>query len=256
MKPLVSFLILIFLCLAVFAVLSHPAGSKGKDVRRARLWIWWIFVLVSLALYGVATPIGSDVLRGWLTPAWSVDEVPEGFDPEYIVVLAGGMYRGADNDEIVLSADTALRIAHGLTWADIYPDARVILTGGCSKQDHTAGVAQLMTSWAVGRGLPIERIVTEPEASNTREHPLRVMEIEGVRADTPMLVVSSDYHLRRVRLEFDRSFDDVRYSGVVAQSNASLWVRLIPHEGALLMSNRCLHEIIGGLWYRLTAERG
>lgn len=209
-------------------------------------------MLISLGLYTVATPVGSDLLRGWLTPAWSLDGVPEDFNPEYIVVLAGGLYRGADNEEIVLSADTALRIAHGLTWAESYPQARLILTGGCRNPNQTNGVAQFMASWAVGRGLPIERIITEPEASNTREHPLRILEIEGVEAGTAMLVVSSDYHLRRVRLEFDRSFENIRYSGAIFKGRASLWERLIPNETALIMSTRCLREIIGGLWYRVT----
>jgi hypothetical protein len=58
-----------------------------------------------------------------------------------------------------------------------------------------------------------EKVLMEPEYSNTREHVEEILKFEGITKDTPLGVVSSEWHLRRVKMVFEWEFGNVRLLG-------------------------------------------
>lgn len=279
MKSLVSPLLLIYLFLAV--VLGAWAFARRREAAGS-LRSWVVMggaFIVSVWLYLPATWIGSEWLRSTLVP-----KTQEGFSerypdwqPDWIVVLAGGMVRGASPEENVLSAESALRVARAVTLARLYPEAGLIFSGGLGDvagdrgqvaggrgqgtgdrmQVASGSVVQLMQELALARGVDLERCRLEMASTKTMEHPKGVLALEGVWASDRLLVVSSDWHLPRVRMVFDLVFANIRYEGSSMRLRSGpLWKRLIPNEEALAASALYLREWVGRGWYIFKVESG
>ena len=201
--------------------------------------------------------MGSEWLRSTLA-AKAKEEITKDseWQPELIVVLAGGLMRGNTPNENILSGESGLRVARAVTLAEHYPKAGLIFTGGLSCNAsadtiHTRdSVVYLMREFAVGRGIAPDRCRLEYASTNTREHPQGILALEGVTPDSRLLVVSSDWHLPRVRMVFDPVFDDIRYDGSSMRLRPGpLWHRLIPSEEALAASALFFREWVGRGWY-------
>jgi len=80
----------------------------------------------------------------------------------------------------------------------------IIMTGG--RKDSLTTFAEEMKKYAVQAGVPAERILKEPKADHTYQHPLFVKPILVSHGFKSTIVVSSPYHMRRAKMLFDRVF--------------------------------------------------
>lgn len=67
-------------------------------------------------------------------------------------------------------------------------------------------MAEWMKQAAVEAGVPADRILLEPKAEHTYQHPVFVKPIMAAHGFTSAIVVSSPYHMRRVAMLFNRVF--------------------------------------------------
>lgn len=105
---------------------------------------------------------------------------------------------------VVLSGDRGERMEHGAHLFHGGAADRIIVSGGPVYQE--TAVADLMFRHAVGLGVPAACIIKEAQAQNTQENALFVKELMDAYGFKSAIVVSSPYHMRRVRLVFERVF--------------------------------------------------
>jgi uncharacterized SAM-binding protein YcdF (DUF218 family) len=80
----------------------------------------------------------------------------------------------------------------------------IIMSGGT--RDPSINYAEWMKLQAVKAGVPEDKILLEPNARHTYQHPVFVKPIMAAHGFTSAIVVSSPYHMRRVAMLFDRAF--------------------------------------------------
>lgn len=150
----------------------------------------------ALVLAAMATPLvywWTDALRG----DWSDGR------GETLVVLAGDLLTEEEKDRpAVLGHGTQIRCVYAAwAWRE-HQYARVIASGG-------KGAAAAMKTYLIALGIPAERIVLETSAESTRDNALRVKDMLGPDAGAVVLL-SSDYHMRRAAASFRRVGLDVK----------------------------------------------
>lgn len=224
-------------------------GRRGWLLERL---FWWGVFLVVLGVYLLSTPIGARLMLA-LT---AIDDSERDEPSKYIVVLSGG-YLAADRDpgHDVLGQLTALRVATGTSWAKEHPETRLVMTGAGERPDRESSrMAELMRDYAVGRGIPEDRIILETDSRNTSEHPISLLEKNLIEPGAPIGIVTSNWHLRRAKREFQRHFDSVQWRGAsenVHIPNAYQW--FLPHEDSVTASTAYIRERVGLVWYERNA---
>lgn len=132
-----------------------------------------------------------------------------------------------------------------------------VAPGDDMARDDPARLALAMKQLAVELGVPEDRIVVEPNARNTREHPIELLRLRVVEPDDTIGVVTSSWHLPRAMREFEKVFPDVvavpAFDVAVDQKTGIL--RWMPRSRHLASSATALAEYIGMLWYRLPFSR-
>jgi uncharacterized SAM-binding protein YcdF (DUF218 family) len=77
-------------------------------------------------------------------------------------------------------------------------------------------------------GLAESRIIIESNSLNTRQHPIEALEISGVNQKSKIAIVTSDFHLRRARGEFNKYFDNVAAFGTDDSASTLSWLDFVP----------------------------
>lgn len=185
-----------------------------------------------LAGYFIVMGIVASVFVIWMAAGWPIgfdrwlveSEAPQKAD--YIVCLAGGM--GGAN---IPTEDGWNRIyTAAQLWLDGYAP-KIVFTGGGQGKISEAEVYSGFARWF---GCPEEALFFEPGAAVTAEHPMKLLEPGalairkdaeaaepagkqaaqtglGIRRDTPLIIVTSPLHSRRVAMVFRKAgFTDFR----------------------------------------------
>ena len=118
---------------------------------------------------------------------------------EAIICIAGGM-----TDDQLPTEEGWQRI---YTSVQLYIDGyapKIIFSGRGSARISEAEVYSEAARWL---GCPAEAIVFDPHASSTNEHPERILGVTSLRLgrDSPLDIVTSPLHARRMSLCFKRS---------------------------------------------------
>ncbi|WP_439684009.1 DUF218 domain-containing protein [Cupriavidus oxalaticus] len=161
--------------------------ARWRKADRRRQWLWragWIafavwLVTVGVFFYGIRS--GMDV------------SVPTGTSVKAIVILGSG----TPNCEA--SPTLIARLDQGLVQARRWPEAKVVVSGG---QDFGLRCveADIMAGYLVVRGVAADRVIREGRSTSTEENLVfsrRLLEGQGVDATDPIVVVTSDFHVRR-----------------------------------------------------------
>ena len=109
-------------------------------------------------------------------------------EAQSVVVLGMALEDGQPTKDLLLRLDTAQR------YAERYPNATLILTGGnpdASGRTEALVMKELLTE----RGVPENRMVLEDQASSTRENFRNAAQLIDPAA--PVVLVSSNYHMDR-----------------------------------------------------------
>jgi uncharacterized SAM-binding protein YcdF (DUF218 family) len=175
------------LCAIALSV-AWPRVQRWLDgrPRRRRLWRAACFVLggwaVSVAVF-------------WAVLAGAATDVATAEAPSAIVVLGAGAPNGVPSPTLQSRLDLALEQAAR------YPAVPVVVSGGLGFSGH-ASEARVMGDYLRFHGLAAERIVQEERSTSTDEN-LRfsrpLLAAQGVAADAPVRLVTSDFHTVRAR---------------------------------------------------------
>lgn len=115
--------------------------------------------------------------------------------PVAAVIVLGA---GVNGTEPSLSLLTRLEAA--LAYIQDKPDVPIIVSGSQGRGEDVSE-ARCMAGWLTARGVPLERIILEEQATNTEEnirYSLELLEERGIAGN--IAVVSSDYHLCRAAM--------------------------------------------------------
>ncbi|WP_018006742.1 YdcF family protein [Cupriavidus neocaledonicus] len=161
--------------------------ARWRKADRRRHWLWhagWIafaawLVTVGLFFYGIRS--GMDA------------SVPAGTAVKALVILGSG------TPNCKASPTLIARLDQGLAQARRWPDAKVVVSGG---QDFGLQCveADIMADYLVARGIAADRVIREGRSTSTEENLVfsrRLLEQQGVDATDPIVVVTSDFHVRR-----------------------------------------------------------
>lgn len=144
----------------------------------------------------IAAAIG---FGGFLTafiPVLAGAKTDETVDADYVIVMGAGI-RG---DEPSLSMLNRLKPA--LEYLEDNPEA-VAIVSGSQAPDEIVSEASVMKRWLEEAGIAPERIVIEDQADSTYENLLysrQIIEALGGDPAAGVVIVSSDYHLCRIRI--------------------------------------------------------
>lgn len=212
-------LLIVVLVVAIFAKFSHSKINRAvKLVGRVS-----IAMLVFLST-GMATLIFDKILATETSPKadWS---------PEFIFVLGGGYELGANIAQDFLGTESIRRVnAASALWLK-YPDTSVVFSGGQpgTESDRAATRhGELSSEHAISLSLAESRIIIESGSMNTREHPIEALKLSGVSRDTKIAIMTSDFHLRRARGEFNKHFNNVEAFGTGYAAGGLSWLDFVP----------------------------
>ena len=176
----------------------------------------WIRIVTAAAiglLWLVATPLAAMLLERPLVVESTLDA---SWQPEYIYVLAGGFDIGDSPEEDSSGLETVRRVNRAvMVWRE-HPTATLVMAGnqpGSESLREPDQQGRLMQEQAERLGVPSERIMIDPVSSNTNGHAKVARDAAFLTPDTPLAIVTSDFHLRRSRREFSRFFNNLRMIG-------------------------------------------
>ncbi len=168
------------------------ASYKGRRYPR------WFNALLALVLAGV---LAFGVLFGAVMSG-ARDQVSG--DPQVMIVLGCQVKPWGPSVLLQDRLDKALEY-----WED-HPDILIVVSGG-QGPDEPSTEAQAMYDYLVDKGVDGERILKEERSRNTCENLLYTFELlkeMGYQEEMgQVLVVSNGFHLTRVRMLFDRTWE-------------------------------------------------
>lgn len=168
------------------------ASYKGRRYPR------WLKALLALVLAGV---LAFGVLFGAVMSG-ARDQVSG--DPQVMIVLGCQVKPWGPSVLLQDRLDKALEY-----WED-HPDILIVVSGG-QGPDEPSTEAQAMYDYLVDKGVDGERILKEERSRNTCENLLYTFELlkeMGYQEEMgQVLVVSNGFHLTRVRMLFDRTWE-------------------------------------------------
>jgi uncharacterized SAM-binding protein YcdF (DUF218 family) len=221
MRPLVDpvWILVLLLSLGVFLI--------PKNIRLRKLLIAISKFALSLLIFlstGVATFIFDAILASESSPSTN-------WAPDFIFILGGGYEMGANESQDFLGTESTRRVnAASEIWLQ-HPMAKVVFSGQQpGTQDDRAATrhGELSSTHALLIGLDKSRMIIESSSENTRQHPIEALKLSGVKPNSKIAIVTSDFHLRRASGEFKKYFSDVKSFGTDDATNSISWLDFVP----------------------------
>ena len=122
-------------------------------------------------------------------------------EADYAIVLGLALENGKPAPDLLSRLDTAQN------YLEMYPEARLILTGGNADENGRLE-ADVMHDILIEQGVPEDRMILEEQAQTTIENFRNIAGI--VSTDEPVVMISSGYHMdRAVRIARENDFTHV-----------------------------------------------
>ena len=211
--------LLLVLTLTIFAKVESTRVNRAiKLLARASISI--LFFLST----GVATLIFDQILANETSPGpdWS---------PEFIFVLGGGYEIGANVAQDFLGTESIRRVNAASALWQKYPSSKVVFSGrqpGTEVDREPTRHGELAAEHAISLGLNESRIIIESVSLNTQQHPKEALKLSGVKRDSLIAIVTSDFHLRRATGEFKKHFVNVESFGTGDAASGLSWLDFVP----------------------------
>ena len=238
MRPLVDpvWILVLLLSLGVFLI--------PKNVQLHKVVVATSKFALSLLIFlstGVATLTFDAILASESSPS-------EDWTPEFIFILGGGYEMGANESQDFLGTESIRRVnAASEIWLQ-YPLAKVVFSGQQpGTQDDRAATqhGELSSAHALLIGLDKSRMIIESASENTRQHPIEALKLSGVKPNSNIAIVTSEFHLRRASGEFKKYFSDVKSFGTDDATNSISWLDFVPLETHLNTNTYRIKEFAG-----------
>ena len=164
---------------------GRVARWRAAGRRRQLLWraAWTAFavwlVTVGVFFHGIRNGMGASV--------------PAGTPIKAIIVLGSG------TPNCQASPALTARLDQGLVQAQRWPAAKVVVSGGQDFGLHCTE-ADIMADYLIARGVAAGRLIREGRSTSTEENLVfsrRLLEEQGADATGSIIVVTSDFHVRR-----------------------------------------------------------
>lgn len=246
MRALVDPLWLLLAILIITASISDDSTKVGRTLKHSGAITLAVLIFLST---GVATSIFDSILSVQTTQ-------PQDWAPDYIFVLGGGYEVGNTPAEDFLGTESARRVnAASSIWRK-YPNSIVVFAGqdpGTKDLRPPTRHGELAGERAMSFGLDKSRIIIESKSSNTREHAIQAKSLNGLKPDTPIAIVTSNFHLRRSLREFHRYFFNVASFGTGDIQDEFSWLDFVPLTAHLDDNSTRLKEFAGLIIYSLSS---
>ena len=208
-------------------VLTFAIFVKVKSARVNRVVKLLTRISISILFFlstGIATTVFDQILATETSPNsdWS---------PEFIFVLGGGYELGANNAQDFLGTESIRRVNAASALWQKYPKSRVVFSGnqpGTEEDREPTRHGELAAEHAISIGLNESRIIIESVSLNTRQHPIEALKLSGVKRDSLIAIVTSDFHLRRATGEFKKHFVNVESFGTGDATSGLSWLDFVP----------------------------
>lgn len=226
-EPLFALLLVAVVCLAL-----ARRGKRGA----------YRLAIVTLILMWVCS---MELTAALIARAIAV--TPDAGQPQVIAILSSGSFHDFD----LLNASTTSRVVEGVRWWHQHPAARVVMTGADVTPTGTSTrTLELMRDLAVQLGVPPANISMDTWSTRTLEHPDGLLRL-GISKDTPLGIVTNDWHMRRARMVFRRRFKQVIAHPAQGESGLFVINDVLPSGDGARDTSILLHECIGIAWYAL-----
>lgn len=183
-----------------------PSARRRRLIRRVVWTLVAVVVVVGVVPIGVVQVVGQTRLRG------SID----GLEPRPVVIVPGAGLRPDGGPSIYL--ERRLTAARDLYRAGTVQ--QILVSGDASTPYHDEPAA--MTTWLVDQGVPADAVVQDGGGLDTHDTCVRAHDVYGV---TSAIVVTQDYHVRRMLFSCQAAGIDVVGVGVASTSaTARDWV--------------------------------
>lgn len=133
---------------------------------------------------------------------------------DVIVAVSGG--------DTIARADKAIDLYHH-GWA------KLIIFSGAAADHKSVSNAEMMRRRAVNHNVPNDAIIVEDASNNTEENAKRSTKLMAQRDIKSAILVSSSYHLWRVKLNFMKSSANIFYRTAGAEDKSWRWWYLKPN---------------------------
>ena len=214
----------VWLLLTVLVVAVSTKFNSVKINRVIQLIARASMAILVFLSTGVATLIFDKILATESTPQ-------TGWSPEFIFVLGGGYELAATEAQDFLGTESIRRInAASALWTK-YPKAKVVFSGqqpDTETERASTRHGELSSEHAISLGLVESRIIIESASENTRQHPIEALKVHGVTKNSPIAIVTSDFHLRRAIGEFKKHFTNVESFGTGDTASDLSWLDFVP----------------------------
>jgi uncharacterized SAM-binding protein YcdF (DUF218 family) len=249
------------------AVIDFLLSSPGLAVvlAAAALWLAWRphapavrrFIQAAAAAYLLSTiylvPFGvaSALLTRHLRPLTSAD-VPPGRKAIVILGAGGGTVRGAAGQVGIMNYDTGARMLEGYRVYRMTAAEWIVSSGGLVTQTRPNETsAEMMRDGLIARGVPADRILLEPESTDTHEEAVAIAAMLRRLGAERVILVTSDLHMPRAIGAFRAAGVPV-IPAIAADARRPLSLRdwITPTSHGLEYTDRVIHELIGNVYYR------
>lgn len=110
--------------------------------------------------------------------------------------------------------------------------SKILVTGGIGyfNKDKTTTEANIMKEYLIKNKIPIKDILIENKSKNTKENIINSINILNSKYDLnkiKILLISSDYHIKRCQKLFSKYLNNFSIYGVQTQINKNNWFNTI-----------------------------
>ena len=219
-------------------------------------FVWLIPFVLGILLAGMLS--GKIVLRKWQKRLMMIVLIPivciflviemiilSGFfqkpkeEPAYIMVLGTTVY---EEGPCYLLRQ---RLKEAAKWADVYKDAKIIVTGGQGKQEPFPEGVEMKRYLVEVLGVDEGRIIVEDKSMNTFENMtfsgeiLENADADFSYADTPVLIVTNNFHMyRSIQIAKKAGFENI--SGAPSGTYIYLFPHYMVREFCAILKNLAL----------------
>jgi uncharacterized SAM-binding protein YcdF (DUF218 family) len=254
MRDLLKILVLppmvLFIGMAAGYVLSRRGHRAGVPLMAGAFGL-----LVILSLPAATFPLMGLAQRGVepFDPAVAMASLPLAEAPQAIVILSAGLDRQAPEYGGAAAADrnTLQRLRYG-AWLHRQTRLPILVSGGVTRKNDPA-LANVMAA-TLETDFLVKTRWRERLSLNTFENAQGSAEIligDGIER---ILLVTHAWHMPRARRAFERAGLAVIPAPMAFENSGGFqWSALVPSARALHTNYYAVHELIGRVWYALTA---
>ena len=228
--------------------------------------IWWwrrpssagprrLLVALLAIFYVASTPAGAGLLAFGLVHGLQPLDARDASGVDAVVVLGGGVETVSAAHVVIgqLTTTTALRVLEG---ARVYKSAGtplVIVTGGIPNPTRELRPeSALMAAALAEAGVPSDRVLQDPEARTTHDHPRTVAPLLGAHQVRRFVIVTSPTHMRRALAVFRKAgFDPIPSVSLVRSEHLAPMSWLWPNDDSIVLSNQAVYDYFAWVEYWL-----